>query len=68
MKAKQRLGILLGLAAALGFAALITNGVELPALPSRSSSTAADRVMAGLATVPLAAPWLVQLSALVRGR
>lgn len=59
----------IALCAVLGAAAWVGLGsLETDARADGDASASTDIAMAGLATVPVAAPWLLQLSALLRGR
>lgn len=59
----------IALCAVLGALAWVGLGsLEFAARAEDDASASTEIAMAGLATVPVAAPWLLQLNALLRGR
>ena len=71
MKTKFLLPLLLRLTLGVALLAAALGGLEALELASRpegKAATTTDVALAGLASVPVAAPWVLQVTALLRGR
>ncbi|MBX3738655.1 MAG: hypothetical protein KF715_18315 [Candidatus Didemnitutus sp.] len=70
MKTNSVLRLLVRVALCVAAAALAWGWIAALEQPPRSEASggSADMVIAGMARVPLAAPWVVQVSSLLRAR